>query len=237
MEHIYQFLFFEEAAMTSRLVSVPVLVETLENRMMLSAASATSAGHLLLQQPATDSVHHANLHTKPAHLGAKKTAHVALNGDPIFMQFEGIDGAVSVKGFAKDIELLSFSFGVSRGVSSPTAGAINREASAPTISEITVTKKLDKTSPKLLQQALDGTGKTVTIFFVNIEDGKATTYAKYVLSNVLVSAYSVSSGSDHPTESISLNFTKVEFTSFIKTSAGSITPVEAGWDLTAQRSV
>jgi type VI secretion system secreted protein Hcp len=35
-------------------------------------------------------------------------------------------------------------------------------------------------------------------------------FQKYVLTNTLISGYSLSSGGDRPSESISLNFTKVD---------------------------
>ncbi len=209
--------------MTDLFMSVPVLVESLENRMMLSAATVTKAAH---HPPVHHPHNHAVHHTK----APKKTSN-ASNGDPIFMQYEGIEGDVTTRGFVKDIEVLSFQFGVGRDIASPSEDGASREASAPNISEITITKALDKASPKLLQEAFDGTTKDVTIFLVNIERGKATAYAKYVLSDVLISGYSVHSNGDRPTESLSLNFSKIEFTSFEKGSNGTTTQVKAAWDL------
>jgi hypothetical protein len=44
-----------------------------------------------------------------------------------------------VQGFGA-IDLNSFSWGIGRGISSPTGGSADRESSAPSVSEIVVTK-------------------------------------------------------------------------------------------------
>ena len=141
--------------------------------------------------------------------GGHLNAHAASgqpNGDPIFMQYEGITGDVTAAGYEHQIELTSFQWGVGRAF----AIGADRESAIPKLSEITITKPLDSSSPKLLQEALNGTGKTVTINFVNNNQGQGTTYLQIILSNTLVSSFSMSSGGDRPTESLSLNFTRIE---------------------------
>ncbi|MFY9299758.1 MAG: type VI secretion system tube protein Hcp [Candidatus Nitrosotenuis sp.] len=130
--------------------------------------------------------------------------------DPIYMKYDGIDGEVAVQGHEREIELNSFQFGIARAIGSPGAGS-GRESSAPSISEIVVTKVMDKASPKLFEQALVGTPRKVDIFFVLNTGSGPVTYAQYTLEDVLVSRYSVSSGGDRPTESLSLNFAKITF--------------------------
>lgn len=130
---------------------------------------------------------------------------------PIFMHFEGIEGNVTAKGFEKWIEVNSFQFGAGRGISTPTGGAENREASAASVSEVTVTKSMDKASPKLFEAGLIGNeGKMVKV--VMTRTGKELTeLCIYKFESTLVSGYSVSSGGDTPTESLSLNFVKFEY--------------------------
>ncbi len=130
---------------------------------------------------------------------------------PIYMKYDGIDGDVTAEGHEKWIELNSFQWGVGRGISSPTGGSADRESSAPSVSEIAVTKALDIATTKLLDEALQGEGKTVVIDFCKTDKGKLETYMSYKLADVMVSGYSISSGGDRPSESLSLNFTKVEY--------------------------
>jgi type VI secretion system secreted protein Hcp len=130
---------------------------------------------------------------------------------PIYMQYDGIKGDVTAEGHKDWIELNSFQWGVGRGISSPTGASADRESSAPSISEITVTKMQDVATTALLDEALQGEGKKVTINFCKTDGKKLETYMSYELENVMVSGYSISTGGDRPAESLSLNFTKITF--------------------------
>jgi len=130
---------------------------------------------------------------------------------PIYMKYDGIDGDVTSDSHKGWIELNSFQWGVGRGISSPTGASADRESSAPSISEITVTKQQDVATTKLLDEALQGEGKKVQIDFVKTDKGKLETYMFYKLEDAMISGYSISSGGDRPSESLSLNFTKIEF--------------------------
>ena len=203
------------------------LIETLEGRLFLSATPATHHAHA--------SAHAAAAHHKPAH--HKGTA---AGIDPIFMQIDGIPGDVAVQGFAGDIQLSSFQWGVGRGIGSPIGGSGDREASAPSVSEIVVTKVSDKTSPGLLKDFFDATDiPEIDISFVNLaKNGQSgVVYAKYVLSNVILSGYSVSSGGDRPQESLSLNFTKIQYSVTTQNPDGTTTTDTVGWDLATQKRV
>lgn len=131
---------------------------------------------------------------------------------PIYMEYDSgkIKGDVTEDGHKDWIELNSFSWGVGRGISSPTGGSADRESSAPSVSEITVSKAQDKATGKLITEALQGEGVTVKIDFTRTDKGKLVTYLTYTLENTMISGYSTSSGGDRPSESLSLNFTKVE---------------------------
>lgn len=131
----------------------------------------------------------------------------------IYMKYSSPDikGGVTTQGYAGQIELNSFQFGIGRGVGSPTGATGNREASTPSVSEIVVTKNLDEATGNIIKEAYSGAGKaTAIISFVRTDGGGGVTYLEYTLSNVMLSGYSVSSGGDKPSESVSLNFTKIE---------------------------
>lgn len=132
---------------------------------------------------------------------------------PIYMNYDSlaIKGDVTEDGHKGWIEVNSFQWGVGRGISSPTGASADRESSAPSVSEITLSKPSDSASPKLLNEALQGEGKTVLIDFCKTDKGKLEVYTTYTLTNCMISGYSVSSGGDRPSESLSLNFTKVEY--------------------------
>ena len=130
----------------------------------------------------------------------------------IYMDFDGVKGDVTTAEYKGWIELNSFQFGVSRAVSSGAGGA-TRESSAPSISEIVVSKYLDASSPKLYQDSLAGAFDTkVTIKMTSTTKNKVETFLTYELTDCGVSSYSQSSGGDAPVESLSLNFTKIMMT-------------------------
>jgi type VI secretion system secreted protein Hcp len=131
----------------------------------------------------------------------------------IYMKYSSPDikGGVTTEGYTGQIEINSFQFGVGRGVGSPTGGSSNREASTPSVSEITLTKAYDEASGGLIKEAYSGAGTgTVVISFVRTDGGGGVSYLEYTLSDVMLSGYSISSGGDKPNESISLNFVKIE---------------------------
>lgn len=155
--------------------------------------------------------------------------------DPIYMKYGTIQGDVTATGHENWIELNSFQFGVSRAIS-PVGTGTTREASVPSISDITITKVMDKSSPSLLTEALQGTGQTVTIDLVKNGQSGPFTYAEYELSNALISGYSVSSGGDNPSESISISFTKITFKFTPQNPDGTTgIPSQLTWDLAQAR--
>ena len=158
---------------------------------------------------------------------------------PIYLQYEGIDGDVTAEGHEKWVELGSMQWGIGRGITSPqTGGNAEREASAPSVSELVITKVADTASPKLMQEALWGEGKKVKIDLVKTDKDKLEAYQQYELEGTVISGYSVSSGGDRPLETISLNFTKIIFTHVPmkdKNEAGS--PEKVGYDLAKAKSI
>ena len=58
----------------------------------------------------------------------------------IYLEIEGIEGNITAKGYEKMIEVSSFNWGVGRAISQNAGRMANREASRPSISEITLTK-------------------------------------------------------------------------------------------------
>ena len=130
---------------------------------------------------------------------------------PIYMNYNDIPGDATAEEHEKWIELNSCQWGVGRGISSPTGGSADRESSAPSVSEIVVTKSTDVSSTKLLNEAYQGEGQKCQIDFCKTDKGILEVYLTLTLTNTMISGLSLSSGGDRPTESLSLNFTKIEF--------------------------
>jgi type VI secretion system secreted protein Hcp len=155
----------------------------------------------------------------------------------IYMNWDGVPGDVTTSGFEKWIELTSFQWGVGRGIGSAMSGQASRESSIPSVSEIVVTKRMDGSSPGLWTDSVAGQlNTTVKIAFTTTSQGATTQFLNYELTNTGLSGYSLSSGGDMPTESLSLNFTKVVW-SFTGTDPSvSGTPVTQGYDLSLAKT-
>ena len=132
----------------------------------------------------------------------------------LYMKYASIDGSATTDGYVKWIELSSFQFGVGRAIASAARSAENREASEPSISEITVTKNMDTSSLGMFEEGLASEmNNKVTIKFTTTTKNKVTDFLIYELTNVGLSGYSISAGTEGiPTESLSLNFTKIMMT-------------------------
>ncbi len=156
----------------------------------------------------------------------------------VYLKYEAIDGEVTTAPYQKWIEVNSFQLGVGRSISMPLGGGVSkRESSNPSISEITITKDLDSTSPKLMEQALVGKMNSKAEFaFVRTKTGGETEdYLHVTLTNCAISGYSASSGGDRPSESVSVNFTKIEYKYTSYDEKGTGTPGAFTYDLETRK--
>ena len=153
---------------------------------------------------------------------------------PIYMKFGAIAGSVTAEGYTDWIDCGSMSWGVGKGVSSPVGSTANRECSVASVSEVVVTKMMDKASIGLFKNTVAGIDKAVVckIHLLKTDGTQIVPYVEYEFENTLISGYSLSSGGDRPSESISLNFTKVQV-KYVEGSADATeaNPTVAGFDL------
>lgn len=160
----------------------------------------------------------------------------------IYMKVDGVEGHVTAKGYEKWIELDSVNFNVNRTINTKPGNVSDRESTKPTLSEIAVTKVMDKTTPNLFSEACIGKSKPKVEIHVCQTGDKISPYMEYTLSNVLISNYQVQGQNKcenaAPLETINLNFDKIEmkYTPYDeKHNAGS--PIPAGYDLSTGTKV
>jgi type VI secretion system secreted protein Hcp len=150
---------------------------------------------------------------------------------PIFMKFGDIKGDVTAEGHLGSdgwVEVTSFKFSVGRSISMATGNSTNREADAPSVSEIIVTKPADVSTPAFLEASLHGEGVDVQIDFCKTDKDKLEVWQYYKLINTMISGFSVEGTS----EAIALTFTKIEhgYNQMDSTNAAGDTPKFA-WDV------
>lgn len=162
------------------------------------------------------------------HADAQAVEHLTLErAAPIFMKCDALTKGHSSSQGSSWIELNSFQWGVGRGITSPrdpqSGGAANRESSRPSVSEIVITKRTDVASPLFSQAALHDRGDNCELHFDKANTSNDQPYMTILLKNVMVSRFSMSSGGDRPMESLTLNFTKIEYKNNVQTGTGNLT--------------
>jgi len=155
---------------------------------------------------------------------------------PILVKCDDWQGESKVTGFEKYFEVSSFQFGVGRAISS-ARGTSTREGNIVSVSEITLTKEADKTSVKLFEEALHGPlSRKVEIAFVRQGSGnKPVAYITMKLEGCGISGFSMSSGGDRPSESLTLNFDKIEYNYDPIGDDLSGDPIKYSWDLSTAK--
>ena len=151
----------------------------------------------------------------------------------MFMKIEGIDGEKPLG----EIEIESFSWGLSQsGAAAATGGA---GAGKVQFQGFHFTSGASKASPKLFLACASGQHlKDATLSCRKSSGESPQTFLVVKMNDVLISSYQTSGGGEQPTESVSLNFTKITFSYTPQKPDGSAgTPVSAGWDVKANAKV
>lgn len=130
-----------------------------------------------------------------------------------FLKLEGVEGEATKKGYEKQIDILSFSFGASNTSSPVGAG---KGAGKASISDLSIMKWADKASATLFQACCAGKHfPKATLTLCKAGGEESVDYLKYDLQEVMITSiqWSGSSGGDDvPTESLSLAFGVVQMT-------------------------
>ncbi len=150
-------------------------------------------------------------------------------GGPIFMQYEGVNGDAIAADHKDWIEVQSYQWATPPPAAPRAPAPAGVAVGGP--GRVSLVRRVDKASPLLRKAAT--TGKLVPAVNLDVPKtaGQGTTpYMRYELKNVMVSSYSnagvglddvgrrslavphvSSAGSAAPTETLSLNYTKIEY--------------------------
>ena len=127
-----------------------------------------------------------------------------------------LDLGADIPGESKDpshlnqVDVLAWSWGMSNSGTTHVGGGTG--VGKANFQDLSLTKYVDKASPKLMLQCAKGALIPTVTLFVR-KSGLNAEYIKITLSNVLVSSVSTggSSGEDRLTENVTLNFSVVTF--------------------------
>ncbi len=152
---------------------------------------------------------------------------------PTYLKIKTLRGNVSTKGFEGAIECNTLSHNMKRAINTRPGSTQSRETSSLAVSELTLTKPIDQSSPHLLQQVCSAHAIPQAEIHVCQTSTNPSAYLKYILDNVIISSRSVQvSDGLEPVEVLSLNFTKIQESYVPRDSRNKyLTPITAGYDL------
>src|SRR6266540_6308863 len=153
----------------------------------------------------------------------------------MFLKIDGIDGESQVKGHEKEIEIESFSFGVTQfsNIGSATGGA---GAGKVSLQDIHFSAPVNVASPKLFLACATGEHFKKAVLTCRKAGGdQAIDFLKITFTDVLISGYALGSHQldngfsalppsegELPTDQFSLNFHKVEMNFISQRDTGAV---------------
>jgi type VI secretion system secreted protein Hcp len=174
-----------------------------------------------------------------------------------FLKLDGIKGESADAKHKGEIDIKSFSWGMSQSGVQATGGGGG--AGKVKVHDFSITKTTDASSPLLFLNCASGAHIKEANFVVRKAGGEQLEYLKIKLTDVLVSSYKPATvgpsipgsnvegsasrlsgpGDEGPEERVTLNFAKVEFQYQAQGADGKAQggPIMAGWDVKANQKI
>lgn len=149
---------------------------------------------------------------------------------PIYMKYDGIDGEVMDPVMPGAIDVMSFSWGVSNAGSSGGGGGGG--AGKASFSDLSFMSSVSKASPQLFLHCCSGKHIKKAVLSCRKAGERPVEYLRITMEDVMITGFQ-EGGDAHsvPTESISMNYTKIEIKYFYQRPDGQTEVHRAGWDL------
>ncbi len=151
-----------------------------------------------------------------------------------YLTLAEIEGEVTERAHANSIEVLDFNWGVANAV--PLAGTQILAGARPEFQDLVITKPLDKSSPILALAAAEGRmiQEAELVFYAQASDDQPTGTIR--LARVRVRFVESGTGSAAGlTETVSLAFSRVQWTYYHTDERGGRADIVAGWDVAENR--
>ena len=141
-----------------------------------------------------------------------------------YLLVDGVTGESQAQGMTNNIELDSWSFGIS---SPADVGGKGLSAGKPSLSDFSCSFGLDSASYQVVKNLVQGTHIGTTTFTGRKTGGGGTpyNYLQVVLTNCFITGFSTGGGSNGvPSASVSIAYEKIEYQYYTQdTSSGSTT--------------
>ena len=153
-----------------------------------------------------------------------------------FLKIEGIEGESADRTHKNEIDVLNWSWSESQSGTMSYGGGGG--AGKVSMEDFRFTMRACKASPKLLLHCANGKHIPSALLTARKAGETQQEYLKIKFTDLLVSSYQTGGGGEEPLESISLNFSKIEFEYREQKKDGTLDgPIPAGWDLKKNEKV
>jgi type VI secretion system secreted protein Hcp len=142
-----------------------------------------------------------------------------------YLKLDGIEGEAVSTGFEKQIQLLSFSWGGSQTTS--VAGTGGSGAGKVDLSDISIMKYYDKSSPQVFKSLISGTHIKTGVLSATKAGGGGKPFLKISLGELFVTSNQISASSEIPTESVSFSYNTIKVEYSTQNEQGILTAVGA----------
>lgn len=151
-----------------------------------------------------------------------------------YLKLDGIQGEAVTEGFKDQIQLLSFSWGGSQVTS--VAGTGGSGAGKVDLSDLSVMKHYDKSSPQMFKSLISGTHIKSGILSATKAGAGGKPFLKVTLGELFVTSLQNSASSEIPTESVSFSYNTIKIEYSTQNDQGILTAVGAvNYDLKANK--
>lgn len=152
-----------------------------------------------------------------------------------FIQIDGIEGESTDDKHSSWIEITSFDSGLAQRSSTTASSVGGASAERADFRDFSITKLLDKASPKLALACADGTHINSIVVELCRAGTEKVKFMEYKMTNCIISSVSTaaSTGGDFPEEHVAINYGKIQwvYTQQSRAGGGASGNIPAGWDL------
>jgi type VI secretion system secreted protein Hcp len=142
-----------------------------------------------------------------------------------YLKLDGIEGEATTTGFEKQIQLLSFSWGGSQVTS--VAGTGGSGAGKVDLSDFSIMKYYDKSSPAMFKSLISGTHIKTGVVSATKAGGGGKPFLKISFGEMFVTSSQISASSEIPSESVSFSYNTIKVEYSTQNEQGILTAVGA----------
>ncbi|MGF6088710.1 Hcp family type VI secretion system effector [Pseudomonas sp. 18173] len=149
-----------------------------------------------------------------------------------FIKINGIPGEALDEQHRDWIEITGYRFGTHQGTSATASSAGGASTGRTTVTDFTFTKKLDKSSCKLMEASCAGEHLKEVVLSLHRAGGDKLKFFEIRLEEVIISSYSQTASDGVPSESISLDYGRIKtvYTLQKRVDGAGGGNVAGGWD-------